>query len=390
MTGGPPSGHGPAAADGPDALLLADFGAALAAAVAAGRRLDRRELARYRDAGRRAALDGVALRSLVELYLAAAWRLWPDLPEVVAGDPAGVVRAGQVMLRSADDAVAAVIEGFQLARRDVVRGQAAARREFIDDLLMGGAQALPGLARRAGDFGLSLAGPQAVVVVRAERRFADAAPVTAQLERSIQGASADADALVTTKDGQLVVVFAAPDRAAVEEVITGLTGSLPVQTGGVVTLRRAAAVGPWRMGVGRPHPGPGGVRSSYREALDALELGARLGGDRQVLDAADLMMHRVLIRDRAAMLEMLDVVLAPLAHARGGVEPMLATLQAYFEAGGNASAAARALHLSVRALTYRLARIAELTGRDPADPVQRFELQTALTGARLLGWSGPG
>ncbi len=386
----PPSGHGPAAADGPDALLLADFGAALAAAVAAGRRLDRRELARYRDAGRRAALDGVALRSLVELYLAAAWRLWPDLPEVVAGDPAGVVRAGQVMLRSADDAVAAVIEGFQLARRDVVRGQAAARREFIDDLLMGGAQALPGLARRAGDFGLSLAGPQAVVVVRAERRFADAAPVTAQLERSIQGASADADALVTTKDGQLVVVFAAPDRAAVEEVITGLTGSLPVQTGGVVTLRRAAAVGPWRMGVGRPHPGPGGVRSSYREALDALELGARLGGDRQVLDAADLMMHRVLIRDRAAMLEMLDVVLAPLAHARGGVEPMLATLQAYFEAGGNASAAARALHLSVRALTYRLARIAELTGRDPADPVQRFELQTALTGARLLGWSGPG
>ena len=31
-------------------------------------------------------------------------------------------------------------------------------------------------------------------------------------------------------------------------------------------------------------------------------------------------------------------------------------------------------------------RIAAATGRDPADPAHRFELQTAVTGARLLGW----
>ena len=105
-----------------------------------------------------------------------------------------------------------------------------------------------------------------------------------------------------------------------------------------------------------------------------------------MLDAADLLMHRVLVRDRSAMLELVETVLGPLAGARGGVEPMLRTLEAYFGAGGNASLAGRSLHLSVRALTYRLARIAELTGRDPADPGQRFELQTAVTGARLLGW----
>ena len=86
------------------------------------------------------------------------------------------------------------------------------------------------------------------------------------------------------------------------------------------------------------------------------------------------------------MRELVDAVLTPLTEARGGAEPLLRTLEAYFEAGGNASLAARSLHLSVRALTYRLAKIAELTGRDPADPAQRFELQTAVTGARLLGW----
>ena len=45
-----------------------------------------------------------------------------------------------------------------------------------------------------------------------------------------------------------------------------------------------------------------------------------------------------------------------------------------------------AILFGVDALTYRLQKIAELTGRDPADPTHRFELQTAVTGARLLGW----
>src|SRR6185312_11704531 len=116
-----------------------------------------------------------------------------------------------------------------------------------------------------------------------------------------------------------------------------------------------------------------------------LDLGERLGLQDRVLDAAGLLLHRVLMRDEAAMRDLVDAVLSPLAAARGGAEPLLRTLEAYFGAGGNASLAARSLHLSVRALTYRLTRIAALTGRDPADPSHRFELQTALAGARLLG-----
>jgi DNA-binding PucR family transcriptional regulator len=51
-----------------------------------------------------------------------------------------------------------------------------------------------------------------------------------------------------------------------------------------------------------------------------------------------------------------------------------------------AAEAARRLRLSVRAVTYRLERIHKLTGTDPADPVHRYTLQTAVIGARLLGW----
>ena len=130
----------------------------------------------------RAAARGVALRALVDLYLSAAWRLWRELPAVAraAQDPAAVVRAGEVMLRAADDAVAVLTEGYQLARRDLVAAQAggpprirrrpAARRR---------AGAAPGWSSGPGLFGLSLAGPHAVVVVRADKPFTDSSPLTA-------------------------------------------------------------------------------------------------------------------------------------------------------------------------------------------------------------------
>ena len=376
-------------AGGVDAELLADFLADLSSAVASGHRLSRGALNRYVRAGQDAATRGVALRALVDLYLSAAVRLWSHLPSVVRAeqDPQAVVRAGEVMLRGVDDAVGVLTEGYQLARRGLVAAQAAARREFVDDLLVGGTQTLAGLVERAGLFGLHLAGPHAVVVVQAEQPFADSTPPTAILERSILGSKADADALVTTKDGHLVVIFAAPDRAAIDGVIDGLTGSLPTGTPGV-HLRRIAQVGAWRMGVGQAHQGPAGVRLSFTQAQEALALGARLGSDSTVMDAADLLLYRVLVRDETAMRELIDEVLTPLTAARGGAEPLLGTLEAFFAAGGNASLAARSLHLSVRALNYRLTKIAELTGRDPAEPAQRFELQASVAGARLLGWTG--
>src|SRR5664279_4468308 len=87
----------------------------------------------------------------------ATWRLWPHLPAVAgpAPDPSAVLPAGELMLRAAQDVVGALTEGYQLARRELVAAQAAARREFVDDLLLGGTQELAGLVERAASFGLS-------------------------------------------------------------------------------------------------------------------------------------------------------------------------------------------------------------------------------------------
>jgi hypothetical protein len=86
-----------------------------------------------------------------------------------------------------------------------------------------------------------------------------------------------------------------------------------------------------------------------------------------------------------------------LGSARAGRPPIVAALglladrvaaveSAITDSGCVAAEAARRLSLSVRALTYRLERIHKFTGTNPADPVHRYTLQTAVIGARLLDW----
>ncbi|MEV0889135.1 helix-turn-helix domain-containing protein [Streptomyces microflavus] len=94
----------------------------------------------------------------------------------------------------------------------------------------------------------------------------------------------------------------------------------------------------------------------------------------------------MLARDRQALADLVRTTFGALLEARGGPQPYLDTLTAYFDAGCVGAQAAGRLALSVRALTYRLRRIHQLTGSDPTDPEQRYRLQTAVIGARLLDW----
>jgi DNA-binding PucR family transcriptional regulator len=67
----------------------------------------------------------------------------------------------------------------------------------------------------------------------------------------------------------------------------------------------------------------------------------------------------------------------------------VATLEAFFAAGAVATETARRLQVSVRTVTYRLDRVASLTGYNPAHPTERMTLHAAVLGARLLPWPAP-
>jgi hypothetical protein len=363
-------------AGGIDEQLLGGFLPALVAATAAGRRLRRPELAACVAAGRRAATQGIAMRALVDLYLSAGWRLWRDVPEVSEGD-AGQVRAAALsMLRATDDGVAALVEGYQLALADLGRLHESTKREVLESLLAGGPQAVDA-AGPAADLGLVLSGPVSVLVVRARTGFTDpvAAGLPLRVERALQGRYGDAQPLVDLHDGDLVCVFAAPDADAVDLVARAV--------GSVLDSYSDAG---WRGAVSTPRTGAAAVRASHDEARYALEIADRLGLDRPVVDAGELAVYRVLLRDRPAVHDLIRSTLAPLTDARGGAGPLLETLDAYYQSGCVATEAAARLHLSVRAVTYRLARVTQVIGRDPTDPANRFTVQAAVTAAKLLNW----
>ena len=356
--------------------LLGDYLPAVLDAARTGRRLAATELAGYGRSGERAAESGVALRGLVDLYLSATWRLWRELPGLT-----DLRAAGLGVMHAADDAVAAAAEGFERAHLSIARREEAERLEFVDDLLSGRSTAAD-LLTRGERLGLRLAGPHQVVLAGYTPGITATRPLGKEIDRLVAEAAAPSPSLTVTRGGRLVAVTGVTNGDEASRVAVALVRAL--------TRGSPDLIGddprPWRVAFGRAYPGPGGVRRSYDEAGDALDVAQRLGLPDPVVDAADLLIYQVLLRDRPAITDLVGALLTPLDGARGGAVPLLETLQEYYASGGVAAEAARRLHLSVRAVTYRLARVRELTGHDPADPAQGLALRVAVIGARMLDW----
>jgi DNA-binding PucR family transcriptional regulator len=351
-----------------EAGWLGDHLLAVVDAARSGSRLSSTDLDACRRQGEDAAGQGLALSALLDLYLSATWRLWADIERRAReSDPATVAAVASTLFRAADDAAEALAEGYEHAQRRTIRFEESQRREFVDDLLSGAGEAAA-LQERASRFGFNLAGSHLVVVARTHRRLVDTGPVHTRVEGSVFAGFRGRDVVVATKGGLLVCVFPGAARDPVDELARTLE-----ETG----------EGPWRIGVGLSHPGPGGVVRSYREAHRSLELAEQGAVSGSVARFDALLPHRLLIADPGLAAELVETVLGPLEGARGGAEHLLDTIEAYIDAFANVSATARALHLSPRAVAYRLERIAELTGYSPQEPEGRFVLELAIRSRRL-------
>jgi sugar diacid utilization regulator len=365
--------------------LLGDYRPMLAEAATFGRFPGRGQIEAVRQQGRRAAEQRVAVGRGVDLYLSAARRVWTELPAVVrARDNAAVRAAATAVLQVVDDAVASFAEGYAEAGRERVRREEALRRELVEDLLRGDAH-LSELVERAEPFGLDLTRAHQVALAEPRRRLPSIAAATTALERVVLDRFGDRDVLVATKDGR-VVVLALADATGAPPTSDGLkrTGDLGKLVHG--ELNRLRQGSPWRVAVGRAHPGAYGIARSYEEAREGLIMATRMNLDGPIVATRAVLTYRVLARDQPAIVDLVHSVLNPLREARGGAGPLLETMATYFDSGCVATAAAARLHLSVRAVTYRLARVKSLTGFDPLDPGDRFTLQVAVLGAKLLGW----
>ncbi|HET7385592.1 MAG TPA: helix-turn-helix domain-containing protein [Nocardioidaceae bacterium] len=365
---------------------LVAFLAAASRAASSSARLPRAELHRFRGDGRWAAESGQQLSAVVDVYLSGARLLWVELASQPSGGRgrAGLPELGASIFRAVDDALAEVAAGYADARRILLRLDEERRGEFIEGLLGGGSD-VSALIGRAEDYGMLPSGRHCVIVMGTQEQVADLAGVASDLEASLRAEVGGLGLLVTPRRGRLVAVLqstASREQGRPPEV-DRLAKTL-VGAGGRLGRRgRSQAM----VSVSRCRGGLAGIAAGYREADEGFSLLGALGWSGRVVYADELAVFRVLLRDRESMIELVESVLEPLRSARGGSRPLLETLHVYFSSGAVTTESARRLHLSVRAVSYRLDRVRALTGYNPTEAEHRLTLHVAVTGARLLGWS---
>jgi len=138
--------------------------------------------------------------------------------------------------------------------------------------------------------------------------------------------------------------------------------------------------GPGPVVVGPVAPDLGAAHASAREALAGLRAAPGWPDAPRPVDSDDLLPERALSGDPAAPRRLVEACVAPLQAAGGELSR---TLAVYLEGGGALESCARALFVHPNTVRYRLRRVSELTGRNPADPRDALVLRTALVVDRL-------
>ncbi|WP_029215423.1 PucR family transcriptional regulator [Kallotenue papyrolyticum] len=287
----------------------------------------------------------------------------------------------------------------------LIRSGAAAphhhKNAFIHDLLHGLIADEAAIQREARLLGLDLSTPRAVILIDAAdyilRNEAQADAADTQIRRRAQMVigsvvgffhlpndticayiGAGEVAVLKASNTQNLILWAEPG-AAVEPVSGSWANLAALKRASnqlLHNLRREldAAIS---IGIGRYHPGLRGLALSYQDARVALSLGRRFHGQNGVhcLDQLGIAAF-VGVADERTKIDLATYLLSPLDH-----EPeLIETLRVFLATNCCPSSTARQLAIHRNTVSYRLEKIALLTGLDP----RRFDDAVQIRLALLL------
>jgi len=285
----------------------------------------------------------------------------------------GLVLQRDAVLSDADQRIleraALVTALLLLIRRTAGEAENRVRGELLEELLGRTVRDPEGLRERARRLGADLDQPLAVVVARVDERA---------LPRALAGAThlaATRGGLAATHDGAVVLCLpnlAPADAASTVRRELAATGADPVTVGGAGPVR-----------------GPAAVAAAHAEAVRCAATLVALGRTGDSASAGELGFFGLLVGESRDVRSFVEATLAPVLEydARRGTD-LVATLQAYFEAGASPARAAEALQVHVNTVTQRLERVSRLIGKDWSSPERALEIQLALRLHRLTGTSG--
>lgn len=132
--------------------------------------------------------------------------------------------------------------------------------------------------------------------------------------------------------------------------------------------------------IGPTMPNLGSAHTSATEAMSSIAAVIGWPNAPRPVHSSELLPERALNGDAAAMTALTGTLVDPLS--KGGAT-LTSTLEAYLDSGGSVESCARQLYIHPNTVRYRLKKIAEITGRDPANPRDAYVLRVAGTVGRL-------
>jgi carbohydrate diacid regulator len=322
------------------------------------------------------------------------------IPVRLNGHAAHVIAAGHEepisprLAQALIDLVVTQADVAQLPTQDDLRGK------LVRDLLAGTFGDEASVIREAQVLGMDLSRPRAVIVIDATDYIMQPSATSERgAETSIRRRARDVirhvvqffhlpSAAICTYlgDGEVAILKASSSRdlAPWSEDGRSVEGSgaswanLPAQK------RAGQALLTWleqhtrsgiAIGIGRHHAGLSGLARSSQDARAALSLGRRLRLPGRVYCLDDLGAAAFVgISDQRTKLELAVRLLGPLDQETD----LLATLQMFFDQNCCPSATAAALAIHRNTLSYRLDKVASLTGLDPRQFDDAIQMRLAL------------
>ena len=329
----------------------------------------RDELGFARQAAARRVSQGIPLDAFLQAFRLGHRTVWDAIvrlaPATEAGRQAALTLARPAM-QYIDVVSTHVAESYLNEERRLLATADRERRDLLENLLAG---RLPADARLPA-VAAGIASHEELIVVVAHV-LSDGPADPNDLHRAAdvfgaQSAGPEAEPLVVVRQGEIVAVIPAGDQQP--DPLARYRGAQDM-----LAERRAIRT---RIGVSAGVAGLEGVARGYAEARQAL---LRTSDESPLVALEDLSTfdYVVATADPAAW-----QVARRTADALASAGALSDTVMAYVDSDLDVAAAARRLDVHPNTVRYRLRRVAELTGRDPACFHDLVELATVIRMAR--------
>ncbi len=303
---------------------------------------------------------------------------------IIEGAPSGflgIVEIGRA-LNDLDTKLAergATVLALQvLSERRQVEAEGQARDDFLSDLLRSSRDETQ-LVRRGPQFGIDLSEPHVLVRISlggGEQQLGASASRGLIARRFAETLGTGEPPAVSLPGAVIVLVrltqtAAEPEhlRSHVEAVVSSLSPRLRVRGAVVSAVCRR----------------PEDFSTAHRELRELAELAGSFGWSREVLTVEELGLFRVVMNSGRVKeaVRFAHELVRPLRDRDG---QLLETWREFVAAEGRVQRAARALGVHENTVRYRLGRIKEITGQDPASLDQLLAARLAFQVLDLAGW----